>query len=81
MILNKRGPGDEIRRKNSRQVIRSHDRQSHTQPIIANVDGEILEVWVEQHNGITRIISQESAQNEADTPDHRPVHFQQWQNS
>lgn len=37
----------------------------HTQPIIANVDGEILEVWVEHHHGITQIISRESPQNEA----------------
>jgi biotin carboxyl carrier protein len=36
----------------------------HTQPIIANVDGQILEVWVEHHNGIAQIKSQESAQNE-----------------
>jgi len=36
----------------------------HTQPIIASVDGEIMEVWVEHHNGITQIKSMESAQNE-----------------
>jgi len=37
----------------------------HTQPIIASVDGEILEVWVEHHNGITQIKSHASTKKEA----------------
>ena len=40
----------------------------HTQPVIANVDGEILEVWVEHHNGIAQIQSQASAQDDATLP-------------
>jgi biotin carboxyl carrier protein len=32
----------------------------HTQPIVTSVDGEIIEVWVEQNNGVARIKSEES---------------------
>jgi len=39
----------------------------HTQPIIASVDGEPLEVWIEHQNGVTQIKSVVPAQTEGST--------------
>jgi biotin carboxyl carrier protein len=36
----------------------------HSQPIIASVDGELIEVWVEHHNGITQLASVEAVKIE-----------------
>ena len=49
----------------------------HSQPIIVDVDGEPLEVWVESHNGVTQIKSVETARiegsSEKATPRSLPV--------